>query len=58
MKTYGQIAHDMGAKIGGWQRKWEDMGDRQKIEWEAIAEAVILEFVEREEKINERVAQK
>jgi hypothetical protein len=47
MKTYGQIAHDMGAEIGGWQRKWDD---RQKVEWEAIAEAVIMEFEEREEK--------
>jgi hypothetical protein len=49
MKTLGQVAHDMGAELGGWQRKWEDMDDRQKIEWEAIAEAVVMEFVEREQ---------
>ena len=49
MKTYGQIAHDKGAEIGCWQRKWEDMDDRQKDEWREIANAVIMEFLEREE---------
>jgi hypothetical protein len=49
MKSYGQIAHDKGAELGGWHRKWEDMDDRQKIEWEAIAEAVINAFEEKED---------
>ena len=39
-KTLGQIAHEAGEKAGGWSRKWEHMGDGQRAEWEAIAEAV------------------
>ena len=39
-KTLGQIAHEAGEKAGGWLRKWEDMGEAQRAEWEAIAEAV------------------
>ena len=39
-KTLGQIAHEAGEKAGGWSRKWEYMGDAQRAEWEAIAEAV------------------
>lgn len=39
-KTLGQIAHEAGEKAGGWSRKWEHLGDAQRAEWEAIAEAV------------------
>ena len=39
-KTLGQIAHEAGEKAGGWSRKWEYMGEAQRAEWEAIAEAV------------------
>ena len=55
MKTYGQIAHDMGAELGGWQRKWEDMDDRQKDEWELIAAAVLnARYFRVKGEINER----
>ncbi len=39
-KTLGQIAHEAGEKAGGWLRKWKDMGEAQRADWEAIAEAV------------------
>lgn len=44
-KTLGQIAHDAGAQAGSWARKWDDMGDRQKGEWETIAQAVAQEVL-------------
>lgn len=40
-KTLGQIAHDAGATHGKWCRRWSDMSERQKGEWEAIAAAVV-----------------
>ena len=46
-KTLGEVAHDAGAFAGRWQRKWSDLSDEQRIEWEAIAEAVINESEER-----------
>lgn len=44
-KTLGQIAHDAGAQAGGWARKWDDMWDSQKKEWEILAQAVAQEVL-------------
>ena len=55
MKSFGQIAHDKGVEVGGWQRKWEDMDDRQKYEWELIAAAVLnARYFKVKEEKNER----
>ena len=35
--TPGQVAHD----AGGFERKWERMGESQKADWERIAQAVL-----------------
>ncbi len=39
-RSLGQIAHEAGAKAGGWPRKWQDMGQWQRDHWEALAQAV------------------
>jgi len=49
IKSIGEVAHEAGAKHGGWSRKWRDMTDGQKQEWRAIAEAVIDENDRRRE---------
>lgn len=48
-KSLGEIAHEAGEKHGGWARKWRDLSDAQKQEWQAIAEAVIAENDRRRE---------
>ncbi len=42
-KTLGQIAHDAGEKAGGWQRRWANIAESQRAEWETLAQAVAVE---------------
>lgn len=39
-KTFGQIAHEAGERAGRWARKWSDLGESQRAEWEEIGAAV------------------
>ncbi len=39
-KTLGQIAHEAGERAGHWARKWSDLGESQRAEWEEIGAAV------------------
>ncbi len=42
-RTLGQIAHDAGEKAGLWQRRWANMPESQRAEWELLAQAVAAE---------------
>lgn len=39
-KSLGRIAHETGERVGGWARRWSDMGPGQREDWEQIAQAV------------------
>lgn len=49
MKTLGEIAHDAGAKAGRWPRQWRNMLPSQRQEWEALAQAVVEAYTQRQE---------
>ena len=47
-KSLGQFLHDTAGKLGGWERKWNTMTERQQSVWENAAKRLIDEFKKRE----------
>ena len=46
IKTLGEILHDTGADLEGWERKWKHMPESQKMRWEEMAQAVVYAYLD------------